>query len=226
MYWRVRFPHRTNSTRIQLYKLSPRLILYQLLVCYNTHSARAAEQRGVSSCISSQHPGVSSCISSLTPEQVAEFSEAFSLFDKDGDGVISTGDLGAVLRALGSSPTQTELQVWLRKVLIICCSTVYIHNLCALHTQVHIDHNYDLSLFGLGPCMVYYSWSGQITFISQILTLMTPFERYLSKLSENCKIVEIGCTEFKLWQLKESPNDGGGGGYLSTAITLVPLIQC
>ncbi len=35
---------------------------------------------------------------------------------------------------------------------------------------------------------------------------MTPFERSLSKLSENHKIVEIGSTEFNLWQLKEFPN--------------------
>ncbi len=45
------------------------------------------------------------------------------------------------------------------------------------------------------------------TFISQIWTLMTPFERSLSfslsKLSENHKIIEIGSTEFKLWQLKD-----------------------
>ncbi len=33
---------------------------------------------------------------------------------------------------------------------------------------------------------------------------MTPFERSLSKLSENQKIIEIGSTEFKLWQLKDS----------------------
>ncbi len=64
---------------------------------------------------------------------------------------------------------------------------------------------------------------------SQIWTLVIPFERSLSKLSENHKIVEIGSTEFKLWQLKQSPNhwlNGGGVQHLSTAITLVPLIQC
>ncbi len=33
---------------------------------------------------------------------------------------------------------------------------------------------------------------------------MTPFERSLSKLSENQKIIEIVSTEFKLWQLKDS----------------------
>ncbi len=42
------------------------------------------------------------------------------------------------------------------------------------------------------------------TFISQIQTsMMIPFER---SLSYNQKIVEIGSTEFKLWQLKETPN--------------------
>ncbi len=58
---------------------------------------------------------------------------------------------------------------------------------------------------------------------------MTPFERYLFKLSENQKIVEIEFTEFKLWQLSEPLNEQGIGvhvvKYLSTAVTLVSLIQ-
>ncbi len=32
----------------------------------------------------------------LTEEQIAEFKEAFSLFDKDGDGCITTKELGTV----------------------------------------------------------------------------------------------------------------------------------
>lgn len=32
----------------------------------------------------------------LSEEQVAEFKEAFALFDKDGDGVITTKELGTV----------------------------------------------------------------------------------------------------------------------------------
>ena len=32
----------------------------------------------------------------LTEEQIAEFKEAFSLFDKDGDGTITTKELGTV----------------------------------------------------------------------------------------------------------------------------------
>ncbi|KAG4081654.1 calmodulin [Neocallimastix lanati (nom. inval.)] len=36
----------------------------------------------------------------LTEEQIAEFKEAFSLFDKDGDGSITTKELGTVMRSL------------------------------------------------------------------------------------------------------------------------------
>ncbi|XP_072858380.1 calmodulin-like [Pogona vitticeps] len=46
----------------------------------------------------------------LTDEQLAEYKEAFSLFDKDGDGKITTSELGTVLRSLGHNPTEAELQ--------------------------------------------------------------------------------------------------------------------
>ncbi|KAH8313449.1 hypothetical protein KR067_005961, partial [Drosophila pandora] len=49
-------------------------------------------------------------MSDLTEEQVAEFKEAFIQFDKDGTGKISTRELGAVMRALGQNPTESELQ--------------------------------------------------------------------------------------------------------------------
>ena len=40
----------------------------------------------------------------------AELKEAFSLFDKDGLGSISTKYLGTVMRSLGQNPTEAELQ--------------------------------------------------------------------------------------------------------------------
>merc|ERR1711865_1194211 len=52
----------------------------------------------------------------LTEEQIAEFKEAFSLFDKDGDGTIATKELGTVMRSLGQNPTEAELQDMINEV--------------------------------------------------------------------------------------------------------------
>ena len=52
----------------------------------------------------------------LTEEQIAEFKEAFSLFDKDGDGTITTKELGPVMRSLGQNPTEAELQDMINEV--------------------------------------------------------------------------------------------------------------
>nr|CAD7569431.1 unnamed protein product [Timema californicum] len=52
----------------------------------------------------------------LTEEQIAEFKEAFSLFDKDGDGTITTKELGTVMRSLGQNPTEAELQDMINEV--------------------------------------------------------------------------------------------------------------
>uniref|UniRef100_A0A674K0P4 Calmodulin 1 n=1 Tax=Terrapene triunguis TaxID=2587831 RepID=A0A674K0P4_9SAUR len=61
-------------------------------------------------------PGPSSGADQLTEEQIAEFKEAFSLFDKDGDGTITTKELGTVMRSLGQNPTEAELQDMINEV--------------------------------------------------------------------------------------------------------------
>ncbi len=48
--------------------------------------------------------------SQITPEQKAEYEEAFCYFDRDHDGAIATSELGAVLKCLGQNPTEAELQ--------------------------------------------------------------------------------------------------------------------
>ena len=61
----------------------------------------------------------------LTEEQIAEFKEAFSLFDKDGDdGTITTNELGTVLKSLGQNPTETELQDMINEVDEDGCGTI------------------------------------------------------------------------------------------------------
>jgi len=39
-----------------------------------------------------------------------EFKEAFGVFDKDGDGTITTKELSTVLRSIGNNPTEAELK--------------------------------------------------------------------------------------------------------------------
>ena len=48
--------------------------------------------------------------SPLTEDQVAEFKEVFSLFDRDQDGSITSKELETVMRSLGQNPTEHELQ--------------------------------------------------------------------------------------------------------------------
>lgn len=52
----------------------------------------------------------------ITEEQIAEFKEAFSLFDKDGDGSITTKELAIVIRSLGQNPTEADLREMIREV--------------------------------------------------------------------------------------------------------------
>jgi len=47
---------------------------------------------------------------------VEEFREAFSLFDKNGDGTISSTELGTVMRSLGQNPTENELQDMINEI--------------------------------------------------------------------------------------------------------------
>lgn len=49
-------------------------------------------------------------VDQLTAEQVAEFKEAFALFDKDGDGTITYQELAHVMRGLGQNPTEEEVK--------------------------------------------------------------------------------------------------------------------
>ena len=45
-----------------------------------------------------------------------ELREAFGLFDKDGDGSITTDELGTVMRNLGQFPSVDELAMMLKEI--------------------------------------------------------------------------------------------------------------
>ena len=52
----------------------------------------------------------------LSEEEIAEFKEAFTIFDKDGDGTITTKELGIIMSSLGQNPTEAELQDMISEV--------------------------------------------------------------------------------------------------------------
>ncbi|XP_042400122.1 calmodulin-like isoform X2 [Zingiber officinale] len=52
----------------------------------------------------------------FTDGQMVEFHETFCLFDRDGDGCISLGELSTIINSLGLRPTKDELQEMISEV--------------------------------------------------------------------------------------------------------------
>ena len=48
--------------------------------------------------------------------QFLEYKDAFSLFDRDENGIITTRELGSIMRSLGFNPTEEELQTMINEV--------------------------------------------------------------------------------------------------------------
>jgi calmodulin len=59
--------------------------------------------------ISTKTDRTSTMASNFTKSQLAEFKEAFGVFDKDGSGTITVDELDAVMKGLGHNPTKQEL---------------------------------------------------------------------------------------------------------------------
>lgn len=55
-------------------------------------------------------PGAQAEANGFSDEQIAEFREAFSLFDRDADGKLQNTELGPFLRALGRNPTEAHVK--------------------------------------------------------------------------------------------------------------------
>lgn len=52
----------------------------------------------------------------LTEDKIAEFREAFEIFDRDKDGYITIKELGEIMKNLGQSPSEAELQDMINEV--------------------------------------------------------------------------------------------------------------
>ncbi|XP_062620981.1 neo-calmodulin-like isoform X2 [Saccostrea cucullata] len=55
-------------------------------------------------------------VDQLSAEIKKDFKETFNLFDKDGDGTISTSELAVVMRSLGQNPSDDDIENMLRGV--------------------------------------------------------------------------------------------------------------
>ena len=71
----------------------------------------------------------------LTDDELAEYREAFGLFDHDGDGAITTKELGVVMRSLGQCPTEAELQDMVDDVDIDGSGTIEFHEFLTMMSQ-------------------------------------------------------------------------------------------
>ncbi|CAD5123113.1 DgyrCDS11487 [Dimorphilus gyrociliatus] len=79
--------------------------------------------------------------SQLSDEQLSEFQEAFALFDKDGDGVITTKELGTVMRSLGQNPSDTELQDMINEVDVDGNGTIDFNEFLSMMAKQTSDKN-------------------------------------------------------------------------------------
>ena len=67
-------------------------------------------------CWPSSHSNVTLSSTLIFYVQEKEYKEAFALFDADGDGTITSKELGVVMRSLGQTPTEAELKEMIAEV--------------------------------------------------------------------------------------------------------------
>ncbi|XP_066038744.1 calmodulin-like protein 3 [Chamaea fasciata] len=96
----------------QKFRVHPHSCLLLLLLLPGEAEAEGGGSISSSACRGRAGSGATATAMAerLSEEKIAEFKEAFSLFDRDGDGCITTRELGTVMRSLGQNPTEAELQ--------------------------------------------------------------------------------------------------------------------
>merc|ERR1712080_692029 len=71
-------------------------------------------------------------LESLTSEELATFKEAFTVFDKNQDGTITTKELSTVMRSLGQNPTDAEVQDMINEVDVDGSGSVEFPEFCVM----------------------------------------------------------------------------------------------
>lgn len=72
---------------------------------------------------------------------MAEYKEAFSLFDKSGTGVISSRELGNLMKSLGQTPTEAELRDLVNEIDINGDGEIDFGEFVGLMARQVVDHD-------------------------------------------------------------------------------------
>jgi len=78
---------------------------------------------------------------SFTPEEIANFKKAFSLFDKDGDGSITVKELRIVMRQLGQNPSDAEIREMVAEVDIDGSGTIDFNEFLIVMARQNPDYD-------------------------------------------------------------------------------------
>jgi len=78
-------------------------------------------------------------VEELSEAQVAEYKEAFSFFDQDGDGVITKEELGSILTSIGILPSQDLLHQMMTAMDTDGSGSVDFNEFLAMMTRMKAD---------------------------------------------------------------------------------------
>jgi len=80
----------------------------------------------------------------ISEEEMIEYKEAFRLFDKDGDGSISSKELGVAMRSLGQNPTEGELLDMVNEVDVDGSGTIDFAEFCQMMKRMNKENDTEM----------------------------------------------------------------------------------
>ncbi|NMG08474.1 EF-hand domain-containing protein [Brasilonema sp. UFV-L1] len=122
----------------------------------------------------------------LSEQQVEKLWEAFTVFDEDGSGAISTEELGQVMRSLGQTPSDTEVRDMIKEVDVDLSGSIDFEEFKALMVSRQGDRN---SRLKLAFSVFDENGSGEIT-ADEMRSVMSQFGLTDEELDEMVKEVD------------------------------------